>query len=77
MFSLGRLSVASRALWDKVTRADVIEEAYQRCRANDGAPGVDGITFEKIEAQGQEHWRETIIPELRDGTYRPQPLLRV
>ena len=65
------------ALWDKVARADVIEEAYHRCRANDGAPGVDGVTFEKIEAQGQEHWLETIIQELRDGSYRPQPLLRV
>ena len=65
------------ALWDKVARADIIEEAYHRCRANDGAPGVDGVTFEKIEAQGQEHWLETIIQELRDGSYRPQPLLRV
>ena len=65
------------ALWDKVARADIIEEAYHRCRANDGAPGVDGVTFEKIEAQGQEHWLEMIIQELRDGSYRPQPLLRV
>ena len=65
------------ALWDKVARADIIEEAYHRCRANDGAPGIDGVTFEKIEAQGQEHWLEMIIQELRDGSYRPQPLLRV
>jgi RNA-directed DNA polymerase len=61
------------ALWDKVARADIIEEAYHRCRANDGAPGVDGVTFEKIEAQGQEHWLETIIQELRDGAIVHSP----
>jgi retron-type reverse transcriptase len=65
------------ALWDKIWRADIIEEAYRRCRANDGAPGVDGVTFDKIEAQGQEQWLEGLIRELREGAYRPQPLLRV
>lgn len=65
------------ALWDKVCRADVVEEAYRRCRENDGAAGVDGVTFGKIETQGRKQWLETIIQELRDGTYRPQPLLRV
>src|SRR5436305_10418008 len=62
------------ALWDKVCRADVIEEAYRRCRENDGAAGVDGVTFGKIETQGRKQWLETIMRELRDGTYRPQPL---
>jgi RNA-directed DNA polymerase len=65
------------ALWDKVCRADIIEEAYRRCRANDGAPGVDNVTFDKIETKGRQRWLETIIQELRDGSYRPQPLLRV
>jgi hypothetical protein len=65
------------ALWDKVWRADVIEEAYRRCRANDGAPGVDDVTFDKIEAQGRKQWLEGLIQELRDGSYRPQSLLRV
>src|ERR1700712_4192551 len=44
------------ALWDKVYRKDVLLEAYRRCRANAGASGVDGETFEVIDAQGVEGW---------------------
>ena len=40
------------SLWDKVCRADVLQEAYRRCRANRGAPGHDGIGFGQIEEQG-------------------------
>jgi len=65
------------ALWDKVCRSDVIEEAYRHCRANGGAPGIDGLSFDKIEAQGRKQWLEGIMQELRGGFYRPQPLLRV
>ena len=48
------------ALWDKVCRADIIEEAYGRCRVNDGAPGADGITFERIETEGLDRWLERL-----------------
>jgi hypothetical protein len=48
------------ALWDKVARADIIDEAYHRCRANDGAAGIDGVTFDKIEAQGREQSRARV-----------------
>jgi retron-type reverse transcriptase len=54
-----------------------MEEAYQRCRENDGSPGVDGITFKQIETEGQQQWLESVRQELKDGTYRPKPLLRV
>ena len=65
------------ALWDKICRPDVIEEAYRHCRANGGAPGIDGISFDKIEARGRKQWLEGIMQELHSATYRPQPLLRV
>jgi group II intron reverse transcriptase/maturase len=65
------------ALWDKVSRADVLLEAYRRCRANAGAAGVDGETFERIDARGPEQWLETLREELVSGRYMPKPLLRV
>ena len=51
-------------LWDKVCRVDVLAEAYRRCRANRGAPGVDGQTFEAIEDHGVEAWLERLRQEL-------------
>jgi RNA-directed DNA polymerase len=65
------------SLWDKVCRADVLEEAYRACRRNDGAPGCDGMRFDQIAANGQDRWLEELRQELLAGEYRPQPLLRV
>jgi group II intron reverse transcriptase/maturase len=56
---------------------DVLLEAYRRCLANAGAAGVDGETFEQIEAQGVERWLEMLREELLSGRYVPKPLLRV
>ena len=65
------------ALYDKVYRMDVLWHAYQCCRANDGAPGVDGQTFADIEAYGELQWLRELADELQKKTYRPQAVRRV
>ena len=42
-------------LFDKICREDILRHAYALTRANAGAPGVDGITFEQIETMGGKH----------------------
>jgi group II intron reverse transcriptase/maturase len=65
------------ALYDKVYRADVLEEAYERCRENDGKLGIDAQRFEDIEEYGVQKWLGELAQELRDKSYRPQPVRRV
>ena len=65
------------ALDDKVYRRDILEFAYLRCRSNDGAPGVDGQTFEDIEEYGRDRWLDELTTELRERTDRPSPVRRV
>jgi RNA-directed DNA polymerase len=64
-------------LYDKVWRADVLRHAYDLARANQGAPGVDGATFEQIDAAGLENWLTRLGEELRTKTYQCQPVRRV
>jgi RNA-directed DNA polymerase len=64
-------------LYDKVWRANIVEHAYEAARANGGAPGVDGVTFGAIESAGLQEWLSGIRKELRERTYRPDPVRRV
>jgi RNA-directed DNA polymerase len=65
------------ALYDKVYRKDILAHAYQCCRANGGAAGVDGQSFEDIEKYGVERWLDELTEELKSRTYRPNPVRRV
>jgi len=65
------------ALYDKLYRADVLQYAYACCKANDGAPGVDGKRFEDIETCGLEQWLGELASELREERYQPEAIRRV
>ena len=65
------------SLWDKICRGDVLLQAYRKSHANGGAPGVDGVDFAAVDAQGVGMWLATLQDELRSRSYEPQPLLRV
>lgn len=58
-------------------RKDVLTYAYERCKANGGAAGVDEQTFEHIEKYGVERWLDELAQELTSRTYQPQPVRRV
>ena len=65
------------ALYDKLYREDVLAHAYAQCRANKGAPGVDGQDFADVEAYGVERWLGELATALEEETYRPKPIQRV
>jgi RNA-directed DNA polymerase len=64
-------------LYDKMYRWDVLAHAYLRCKANKGAAGVDGQTFQDIEAYGERQWLEELAKELQGKTYQASPVKRV
>src|SRR6201998_2224169 len=64
-------------LYDKICREDILRHAYALARANGGAPGVDGMTFERIDALGEEEGLAGRGEDLVSRTYRPDPVRRV
>ena len=65
------------ALYDKVTREDILRRAWREVRANAGAAGVDRQTIWEIEQQGVDAFLNALAADLRQGKYRPQPVRRV
>jgi len=65
------------ALYDKISRDDILAHAYAQCRSNKGAPGVDGQEFADVDAYGVKRWLDELALALREETYRPDPIRRV
>ena len=64
-------------LYDKIMQRHFLMESYRRVKFRGGSAGVDGITFKDIEREGLESFINGIIEELRNETYKPQPVKRV
>lgn len=65
------------ALYDKISRDDVLAHAWAQCRSNKGAPGVDGQDFADVEAYGVQRWLSELALALKEESYRPDPIRRV
>lgn len=65
------------ALYDKISRDDILAHAWGQCRSNKGAPGVDAQDFADIEAYGVERWLGELALALREESYRPDAIRRV
>ena len=64
------------ALYDRISRRDVLEEAWKRVKRNKGAAGVDAETIASIRALGEESFVNDLSKTLRAGRYRPQAVRR-
>src|SRR5207249_4322822 len=64
-------------LYVYVTKAETLRAAYREAKTNDGAPGLDGESFEAIEARGLEKFLRGIQEELVARTYKPTKNRRV
>src|SRR5262249_30456948 len=61
-------------LYVHICKPEILHEAYQLAKADNGAPGVDGVTFEAIEASGLDAFLAQIRHELVTRTYHPMRL---
>ena len=58
-------------LYVHICKMETLQEAYRMAKRNNGAPGIDGVTFEAIEKKGLELFLLQLQTELVSGTYRP------
>jgi RNA-directed DNA polymerase len=65
------------ALYDKVSRRDVLERAWELVRANKGAAGIDRQTIADVERHGVSRLLDELAVDLREGRWRPLPARRV
>ena len=65
------------ALYDRLFRPDILSQAWEEVRINGGSAGVDGVSIEDVEREGVEQFLYLIVQDLKAGTYRPKPVLRV
>jgi RNA-directed DNA polymerase len=61
-------------LYAHVCKKETLQEAYEMAKKNDGARGIDGVTFEAVEESGKDSFLERIREELITGTYQPMPV---
>lgn len=60
-------------LYVHVCKRETLEAAYRQAKANQGAPGIDGVSFEAIEAGGLDAFLDALRHELQTGRYQPMP----
>ena len=65
------------ALYDKILRKDILLKAWQQVKQNGGVGGIDGTSIEDVQVYGEEKFLEEIEQELKEGSYRPLPVMRV
>jgi RNA-directed DNA polymerase len=65
------------ALYDRICRGDVLQEAWERVGENRGAAGVDRLTLAAVEDYGVDRMLRELRRDLQSGRYRPAPARRV
>src|SRR5690606_5241107 len=65
-----------RDMIERILEPENLARAWKRVRANNGAPGIDGMTVADFPAFAREHWPR-IVSAIREGKYRPAPVRRV
>jgi group II intron reverse transcriptase/maturase len=65
------------ALYDKLSRRDVLQRAWEQVRRNQGAPGIDQVTIQQVEQYGVDRLLDKLAVALREGSWRPLAARRV